>query len=267
MANKRYYWLKLQRDFFKRHDIRIIESMPNGKDYILFYLKLLVESIDHEGELRFSETIPYNEEMLATITNTNIDIVRSAMKVFCELNMIEVLEDNTIFMQEVEKMIGSAEQDEHTRESTRNRVRAYRERQKKIIDSSKKRYCNVTCNGEKDIEIDIDKDTDTNKSICVNDEGQKKFDLDNAFKLFFDKYPKKNRPAVAKTEFLNMMIDVIPSQHEELCKSLWKGMMLYLETKEKEGKLDYLPNFDKWLIEDSTYWMEQAERIENEQTS
>jgi hypothetical protein len=32
--NKKYYWLKLQRDFFKRHDIQIIESMDNGKDYV-----------------------------------------------------------------------------------------------------------------------------------------------------------------------------------------------------------------------------------------
>ena len=85
MDNKRYYWLKLKRDFFKRHDIRIIEDMPNGKEYILFYLKMLCESVDHDGSLRFSDTIPYNENMLATITNTNIDIVRSAIKIFVEL--------------------------------------------------------------------------------------------------------------------------------------------------------------------------------------
>ena len=77
--SKKYYWLKLKKDFFKRHDIQIIESMPNGKDYVLFYLKLLCESIDHDGNLRFSETIPYSEQMLATITNTNIDIVRNAI--------------------------------------------------------------------------------------------------------------------------------------------------------------------------------------------
>ena len=58
MADKKFYWLKLKRDFFKRHDIRIIESMPNGKDYILFYLKMLLESIDHEGEQRVSDAIP-----------------------------------------------------------------------------------------------------------------------------------------------------------------------------------------------------------------
>ena len=105
--DQRFFWLRLKRDFFKRHDIRIIETMPNGKDYILFYLKLLCESVDHEGRLRFSEEIPYNAEMLATITNTNIDIVRSAIEVFTKLHMMELLDDGTFFMQEVQKMIGS----------------------------------------------------------------------------------------------------------------------------------------------------------------
>ena len=103
----KFYWLKLKRDFFKRHDIRIIEEMPNGKDYILFYLKLLLESVDHEGSLRFSDTIPYNEQMLSVVTNTNIDIVRSAMKLFLDLNMMSIYDDQTIYMNEVDKLIGS----------------------------------------------------------------------------------------------------------------------------------------------------------------
>lgn len=105
--SKKYYWLKLKRDFFKRHDIRIIEEMPNGKDYVLFYLKLLLESVDHEGTLRFSDTIPYNEQMLSVVTNTNIDIVRNAMKLFIELKMMDIFDDQTIYMSEVEKYIGS----------------------------------------------------------------------------------------------------------------------------------------------------------------
>ena len=105
--DERYYWLKLQRDFFKRHDVRIVESMPNGKDYILFYLKLLCESIDHEGRLRFSQAIPYDDQMLAAITNTNIDIVRSAVKVFMELHLMEILDDKTFYMTELENMVGS----------------------------------------------------------------------------------------------------------------------------------------------------------------
>lgn len=123
--SKKFYWLKLKRDFFKRHDIRIIEEMPNGKDYVLFYLKLLLESIDHEGSLRFSDTIPYNEQMLAVVTNTNIDIVRSAMKLFTELQMMEVMDDATIYMAEVSNMIGSAVDNDAA-----NRQRRCRERKK-----------------------------------------------------------------------------------------------------------------------------------------
>ena len=122
MAGK-YYWLKLKRDFFKRHDIQIIEAMPNGKDYILFYLKLLCESVDHEGNLRFSDEIPYNAEMLATITGTNVDVVRSAIQIFTQLHMMEIMDDGTFYMSEVEKMLGSETQ-------WAEKKRAYREKQK-----------------------------------------------------------------------------------------------------------------------------------------
>lgn len=146
MADNKYYWLKLKRDFFKRHDIQIIEDMENGKDYILFYLKLLCESVDHEGNLRFSETIPYNEKMLSTITNTNIDIVRSAMKVFNELNMIEILEDKTIFMRECEKMLGCET-------AWAEKKRLYREKQRTLsLDCPPP----VRQEKEKEIEIDIE---------------------------------------------------------------------------------------------------------------
>ena len=105
MESKKYYWLKLKKDFFKRHDIRIVESMPSGKDYILFYLKLLCESVDHDGNLRFNDQIPYNDSMLATITNTDINIVSAAINVFEQLNMIEIMDDGTYYMNEVEKML------------------------------------------------------------------------------------------------------------------------------------------------------------------
>ena len=151
--NGKYYWLKLKRDFFKRHDIRIIEEMPNGKDYILFYLKLLLESIDHEGSLRFSDTIPYNEQMLSVVTHTNVDIVRNAMKLFIELNMMTVCDDQTIYMNEVEKLIGSAADNDNA-----NRVRRCRERKKQlalqnVTESVTK--CNESKSIDKEIEIDI----------------------------------------------------------------------------------------------------------------
>lgn len=161
MAEKKYYWLKLKRDFFKRHDVRIIEEMPNGKDYILFYLKLLLESIDHEGELRFSETIPYNEQMLSVITNTNVDIVKSAMKIFIDLNMIEILDDSTIFMAEVLKLTGS-----ETAGATR--VRKHRAKQKALQCNTAETKCNTELEKEKEKEKekDLDVDVEENADAC-----------------------------------------------------------------------------------------------------
>ena len=170
MESKKFYWLKLKRDFFKRHDIRIVEDMPNGKDYILFYLKMLVESVDHEGKLRFSDTIPYNEQMLATITNTNLDIVRAAMQIFTSLNMIEVIDDGTIFMNETMKMIGSAADNDNA-----NRQRRFREKKKQdSLPAVTKSNADVTDdvtndNESKSIEKEIEKE------IEYKEKFQKKF--------------------------------------------------------------------------------------------
>jgi predicted phage replisome organizer len=161
--NKKYYWLKLKRDFFKRHDIRIIEEMPNGKDYVLFYLKLLLESVDHEGTLRFSDAVPYNEQMLSVITNTNVDIVRSAMKVFIELKMVDVFDDQTIYMSEVEKLIGSESW-------SAERVRRHREKQNLLQCNTDVTSCNnrvTSCNEE--IDIEIEKELELEKEdICAS---------------------------------------------------------------------------------------------------
>lgn len=123
MGEKKYYWLKLKDDFFKRHDIKIIEAMDNGKEYVLLYLKLLVESVSHNGRLRFSDEIPYSEKMLATITGTNVDVLRAALQTLLELRLVDVLEDGTLFLPEVANMTGSesssAERARRSRQKTK----------------------------------------------------------------------------------------------------------------------------------------------------
>ena len=173
---KKYYWLKLKRDFFKRHDIRIIEEMPNGKDYILFYLKLLLESIDHEGNLRFSDAIPYNEQMLSVVTNTNVDVVRSAMKIFTELHMMDILDDQTIYMAEVDKLIGCAADNDNA-----NRQRRFREKKKQELPSVTKCNAGVTHSVTKDNEsksiekeIEIDTELEVDVEDAAADENQLK---------------------------------------------------------------------------------------------
>ena len=122
----RYYWLKLKKDFLKRHDIRILESMPNGQLSAFFYLKLMLESVDHEGELRFNEDIPYSPEMLATITEMDIEVVKVSLDRLKTLKMIEITQDGTIVIDQVKTMIGGAADNDNAKRQSR-----FRESQKK----------------------------------------------------------------------------------------------------------------------------------------
>ena len=106
MESKKFYWLKLRKDFFKRHDIKIIEDMPNGFLISHFYLKLMLESIDHEGELRFSKTKPYTPEMLASVFNMNAELVKTALKTLEEFELIKITKNGTIIVEKVMSMVG-----------------------------------------------------------------------------------------------------------------------------------------------------------------
>ena len=159
---ERYYWLKLDRGFFKRHDITVIEDMPNGKDYVLFYLKLMLESVDHEGALRFSDTIPYSETMLASVTRTNVDIVRSALKILVELGMVEVFDDKTLFMAEVAKLL-----DSETYAAKRKREQRQDDKKGDIVPQLS-HDCPQEKEIEKELDTEIEKDISTEPvgSVC-----------------------------------------------------------------------------------------------------
>jgi len=150
-ASKRYYWLKLHDDYFDNADIKIIEAMENGEKYLLFLFKLKLKSIKTEGYLRVTDAIPYNEKMLATITNTDIDIVRSAMKVLIEFKLIEKLGDETLYVKCVETLIGSET-------DIARRVRKYRGKKKVLLGNKMKQISNTDIESEKDLDKDLDKD-------------------------------------------------------------------------------------------------------------
>jgi len=238
---KKYFWLKLDRNFFKRHDIQIVESMPNGKDYVLFYLKLLVESIDHKGMLRFNEMIPYNDSMLATITNTNVDIVRSAIKVFQELKLMELFDDKTLYLKETQKMLGES--------SSTHRVKAFRERQKQAQLTQR----NVTetlheteIEKEIDIEIEKEKDIKSKKELVVYFEN---LELNKTF-IDFMKMRKSLKNGAMTERAIKMMInklngydiDVAIQMLEQSILNNWKDVY---DLKVEHKKLSKTQQKDK----------------------
>lgn len=176
---KKYFWLKLPRDFFGKHYIKILLSKENeeyGKEYgkmlMLFYVWMLTESIDHEGKLRYSETKAYTEELLADVSRFPLQLVTSALRIFTDLELVVTESDGTLFLPKSLKMIGSES-------GSAQRVRDYRNRKKEEQQSSKSAentgnskecYTETKSNGVKpkcntEIELEKEIDKDNNKDI------------------------------------------------------------------------------------------------------
>ena len=119
----RYYWVKLPRDFFKRHDVRILEAMPDGKAYVLLYIKMLAESVDHDGALRFSDTIPYTADMIAALTETDKETTAAALDAMKSLNLITIDDDGTIILPYAGKQLDSAADNYNAQKQARYRER------------------------------------------------------------------------------------------------------------------------------------------------
>ena len=65
---------------------------------------------------------------MASATHTDVDVVRSAMKLFSELGMVEIAPDRTIWIEQAQRMVGKET-------DSAERMRAFRERHAKEIAS------------------------------------------------------------------------------------------------------------------------------------
>ena len=96
--DKTIFWMKKKKDFYKRHDIRILLAYPEGYAYYVFLDMIMSESIDHGGELRFSETKAFDAPKLALMCGMPEETVSDALKVLQDLEIIEIYDDGTIYI-------------------------------------------------------------------------------------------------------------------------------------------------------------------------
>lgn len=195
--NKRYYWLKLDENFFEDDTIAWLEEQENGKDYVIFYLKLALKSLKDDGRLiRYvGETlIPYDVRALAKLTNTSPDTVAVSMKTFLEIGLVSQLESGEIYLNQIEEMVGSET-------DVAKRVRKHRakkalgggEKKELLQGNTSETKSNTEIEKERELEkesdIDIDKEKNKHANKLADSELQQRFDN------LWEQYPnKKSKP-------------------------------------------------------------------------
>lgn len=167
---KRYFWLKLHKDFFQRKEIKRLRKIAGGDTYTIIYLKMLLRSIMSDGKLYFDGLEDDFSSELALDLDESEENVQITVQYLLKSGLLEMCSDEEYYLPDAKDNTG-------TETAVASRVRKHRERKKALQCNADVTQVKQLCNGEiekdkelykdrelyKDIDIDIDIDT---LSLC-----------------------------------------------------------------------------------------------------
>lgn len=160
--NKKYYYLRLKDNFFDSDELKILESMKGGYLYSNILLKLYLRSLKNDGKLVVNERIPYNSEMLASVTGHQVGTVKQALSVFKDLGLIDVLDNGAIYMLDIQNFIGKGSTEADRRRAYDRKITQEKELLK--IESVRN-LREISEKSTPEIEIELEKDIEIEKEI------------------------------------------------------------------------------------------------------
>ena len=163
---KRYYWIKLKKDFFSQETVDLLLSQPNGCQYVVLYQMLCLSTANNNGEMatRVGEMIvPYNIDKIVRDTKYfDHDTVTVALELFKKLGLIYEEEGGVLKISHIEDMVGSeskwAEKKRLYREKHRIELGQGEDNSRTLSDKSIEYR-------DKSIDIDIKEKKEEKKSV------------------------------------------------------------------------------------------------------
>lgn len=161
---KRYFWLKLHKDFFQRKEIKRLRKIAGGDTYTIIYLKMLLRSIMSDGKLYFDGLEDDFASELALDLDEKEENVQITIQYLLKSGLLEMCSDEEYYLPDTKDSTGCET-------AVASRVRKHRERQKALQCNTDITQVKHLCNGEKEKELykdrelykDIDIDT---LSLC-----------------------------------------------------------------------------------------------------
>ena len=163
--------------------------MKDGYLYGNILLKLYLRSLKNNGCLMLNERIPYNAEMLATITGHQVGTVKQALTVFKDLGLIEVLDNGAIYMLDIQNFIGNGSSDGDSKRANRRGI-------------ADKCPTNVRQMSTKDRDIDIVRERDRDKDRNKDRDKDRDRDTENIISFLNSTTGSKYKASTDKTRRL-----------------------------------------------------------------
>ena len=184
---KRYFWLKLHKDFFKRKEIKRLRKIAGGDTYTIIYMEMLLRSIIDDGKLFFDGLEDDFASELALDLDEDEENVKITIQYLLKTGLLEIRSEEEYYLPDTKDSTGSET-------SVAVRVRRHREKQKALQCNADVTQVKHLCNGEIEIEIELEKELELEtttaekiktieKDAVVDDELSKiaKLYLENGF--------------------------------------------------------------------------------------
>lgn len=233
--NKKYYYLKLKENFFESDSMILLESMKDGYLYSNILMKLYLRSLKDNGRLMLNGTIPYNSQMLASVTRHQVGTLEKALDIFKELGLIEILDSGAIYMMDIQNFIGRSSTEADRQRKYYNRI----ESEKSCKEECKKSYKNST----PELEIEKEKEIDINNNICSPEPDERESNFEKIYAI----YPKKRGRTKAFANYCSWLKgrSVNGKRRKLTNREMYLAVHAYVEQqKEHETELEYYKNFD-----------------------
>ena len=104
---KKYYWLKLRRDFFTQPRIKKLRRIAGGDTYTVIYLKLQLLSLETEGRLVIEGIEDDYIDELALTIDEDVDNVRFTVLFLIQQGLLEEISETEFLLPEAAQAMGS----------------------------------------------------------------------------------------------------------------------------------------------------------------
>ena len=159
---KRYFWLKLHKDFFQRKEIKRLRKIAGGDTYTIIYLKMLLRSIMSDGKLYFDGLEDDFASELALDLDEKEENVQITIQYLLKSGLLKMCSDEEYYLPDTKDSTGCET-------AVASRVRKHRERKKALQCNTDVTQVKQLCNGEieKELEIDIEIEKEIDSSAST----------------------------------------------------------------------------------------------------
>ena len=163
---KRYYWMKIDEEFFRQIEIKGLRKLENGDSCVIAYQKMLAYSLRYNARIYFDNLVDTFEEEIALTIDEDVEVIKTTLSFLERVGLVDRINEEELIFNQICELTG--EESDNMQRVRRRRAKKKEEAKnltvtdnyesndnitdKTICNASNvidENLCNATCNADK----------------------------------------------------------------------------------------------------------------------